>query len=195
MERVEVTSESNTDVVVTVKFPQLHYLNQFIRLRCAPMILGLFPNVKEITETMTAYNAIRRYLGIKSFGEDITLLDIACGHTPRTASLFAYMTRWNCIAIDPVLHDKTNDTKRLILFPEKLEEFELFEEGLVVVVAVHAHIDLNLVLKNVHAPRVVIVAMPCCKPLQLTDHEPVEEFEDHGCLSPRRTVRLYDIGA
>jgi len=35
--------------------------------------------------------------------------------------------------------------------------------------------------------------MPCCEPLELTGHDPVEEYEDLGCLSPKRTVKIYDI--
>jgi hypothetical protein len=194
MRRLEVVGESNSEVTVTIKLPQLHYLNQFIRLKCAPSILGLFPNVKEITESMTAFSAVRRYFGFKNFARrDVILLDIACGHTPRTASLFAHMTRWNCIAIDPVLRDKKVESNRLALFAEKFEQFEQRHNSCVVALAVHAHIKLDLVLRQVLAPRIIIVAMPCCKELRLSSHDPVEEYEDLGCLSPKRTLRIYDI--
>lgn len=61
------------------------------------------------------------------------------------------------------------------------------------VAAVHAHIDLGLVLRKILAERLLIVAMPCCMPLSIGGIEPVEEYEDGGCWSPHRTVRVYDI--
>jgi hypothetical protein len=194
MSRLKVIDESNNEVTVTIKLPQLCYLDQFIKLKCAPNLLGLFPNVKEISESMTAFAAVRRYLGYKSFGrDDIVLLDIACGHTPRTASLFAHMTRWNCIAIDPVLNNKEIKSGRLTLFADKFEKFKLHNNECVVALATHAHINLNLIMRNVTAKRIVIVAMPCCKKLELKFHDPVEEYEDLGCLSPKRVVKIYDI--
>ena len=39
-----------------------HYLNYFIKLKCAPDLLAakLFPNVKEISETLTAFISFPR---------------------------------------------------------------------------------------------------------------------------------------
>src|SRR5579872_7431860 len=44
--------------------PALRYLNEFTKLKCAPDLLawGLFPNAKEITESLGAYNAIRKHI-------------------------------------------------------------------------------------------------------------------------------------
>lgn len=197
MERFEIVEESNSDFLLKIKLPHYHYIDEFIRLKCAPTLLNqdIFPNIKEISESMAAYNAIRRYLGVKTFGEPWSLFDIACGHSPRTAALFAHMTRWDCHAIDPVLKKKPKflQNRRLVLWSCKLEELPEFAVDTAIVTAIHAHVKLDKILKKISAQRIIVIAMPCCRPLFFTDHKPVFEFEDLGCLSPKRVVKIYDI--
>ena len=40
------------------------YLDEFVRLQCAPMLLeaGVFPDAKEISEAMAAFNAYRQFV-------------------------------------------------------------------------------------------------------------------------------------
>ena len=40
------------------------YLDEFIKLQCAPMLLeaGVFPDAKEISEAMAAFNAYRQFV-------------------------------------------------------------------------------------------------------------------------------------
>lgn len=69
----------------------------------------LFPNSKEITESMAAYEAFRRFLApfCANFddGQDAFVF-VGDGATPRTAALFAYLTKGgSCYAIDPLLKD------------------------------------------------------------------------------------------
>jgi len=199
MERFKVVSESNSDITFTVKFPQLHYLNEFIRLKCAPDLLGngLFPNVKEITETMAAFNAVRKYMGVESFADNkIILFDVGCGHAPRNAALFAHMTSWNCHAIDPVLRKKGKflRTKRLSLHPCRIEDYAGAISGdTIIILAVHAHINLETALKKFNAPRMVVIAMPCCNRLEIKDCKPIKHYDDLGCLSPMREVKIFDL--
>jgi hypothetical protein len=197
MERFEIVKESGSDITLTVKFPQLHYLNEFIGLKCAPLLLDMFPNVKEITESMAAFNAVRRYLGAENFGNDsIILFDIGCGHAPRTAALFAHMTCWNCHAIDPVLRQKERytRTRRLTLHSCKIEDFDgAVSNSTIVITAVHAHIDLNIVVKKFEAPNIIIVAIPCCNPLEIKGCSPIKQYEDLGCLSIERRVKIFNL--
>jgi len=194
--RLSVVKESSKEIVITLKYPQLHYLNEFIRLKCAPTLLEseMFPNIKEITESMTALNALRRHVGASNFAKTWTLFDVGCGHAPRTAALLAHITRWDCYAIDPVLKQKARflKTRRLTLIDRCVEDIEPFFCTTAVVTAVHAHVKLSSILEKVQAKRMIIVAMPCCKPLELPDYSCVE-YKDMGCLSPKRTVKIYDI--
>jgi hypothetical protein len=60
---------------------------------------------------MTAFVGIRDYLGVELFRDsEITLFDIGCGKRPRSALLFAHMTKWQCVAIDPVIVDRSYKT-------------------------------------------------------------------------------------
>ncbi|HUS51341.1 MAG TPA: hypothetical protein VMZ91_14325, partial [Candidatus Paceibacterota bacterium] len=56
--------ETNSEVILQIKKPSLRYLNEFTRLKCGSDLLRskVFPNAKEITESMGAYNALRTHL-------------------------------------------------------------------------------------------------------------------------------------
>jgi len=197
--RFELLGETKSNITFNVKLPSLRYLDEFIRLKCASSLLNIdiFPNVKEITESMTAFSAVRKYLGAENFGnKNITLFDIASGRTPRTASLFAHMTNWNCHAIDPILKNKTRflRTRNLSLHSCRIQDFDNFSsEDIIVITAVHAHVSLETIVKKFHSPRLIIIAMPCCRPLKLECCEPVVQFDDLCCLSPKRRVKIFDI--
>ena len=174
------------------------YIDEFIGLKCAPdlIALGLFPNGKEITETMAAFNAVRRYLRPMRYADSsIRLFDIGAGHQPRTAAVFACRTSWQCLAVDPLLKPRPSlsRVRRLECFVGKLEDLPIQECSFAVVAAVHAHIDLGVILKRIVAKQMLIVAMPCCMPLSLKDTKPTDEYEDSSCWSPHRTVKVYDI--
>ena len=79
--------------------------------------------------------------------------------------------------------------KRLEIDPRRIEETETRGTS-VIVVAVHSHADLRAAVATVHADRVAVVAMPCCVPQEL-DTKPDIVYEDYGCLSPRRTVKVW----
>jgi hypothetical protein len=195
---IEIIEERTNGLLVEVHFPQKRYIDEFIGLKCAPdlLVLGLFPNGKEITETMTAFNAIREYLRPHKYADrDVRLFDVGAGHQPRTAALFACRTAWQCFAIDPLLNVRPSLSKieRLQCFAGKLEDFPIQRCGLAVIAAVHAHVDLKIILERIQAERTIIVAMPCCQPLFFETIQPVEEYEDSGCWSPHRTVKIYDI--
>jgi hypothetical protein len=143
---------------------------------------------------MTAFVGIRDYLGVELFRDsEITLFDIGCGKRPRSALLFAHMTKWQCVAIDPVIVDRSYKTKRITLHNKKIEDCYFKLDNLAVIVAVHAHFDLEYILKNIHAPRYVILAIPCCVPLKLNSYKVLKEYEDLACISPKRNVKIYDI--
>jgi len=76
----------------------MRYVNEMLRLSCAPELLRLklFPDAKELTESFSAYNAIRTHLAdeFKPADGRVTLIAVGDGHTPRTAALCAFLTQW-----------------------------------------------------------------------------------------------------
>ena len=76
--------------------PTFRHAEEFWRLRCAPDLLlsGLFPNMKEITESMAAFAAAHRWapkLGLSLSDPGVAVAVVGDGSTPRTAALAAYI--------------------------------------------------------------------------------------------------------
>lgn len=207
------TSESTDTFTIHVKKPDLRYLNAFIDLKCAPDLLELkmFPNAKEITESMAMYAAVAKLLPKR--GEDLgselhKVFVIGDGSTPRTAAIFAFRSRWQCFSIDPLLKEASRFMRvnRLHLFPCKVQELgeerriqeAVGREGYNIVVLPHAHVGLDDVAAIIPNPD-FIVAMPCCNP-----HAKNQElwhgawgydysYADWGIHSPHRTIRVWDF--
>lgn len=96
----------------------LDYLDEFLKLRCAPDLLemGLFPNSKEITETFAVWAALRRHIfphlsksRSSNDNRQDAIIVVGDGMTPRTAALCAFLTKglWQCYSIDPMLQYDT----------------------------------------------------------------------------------------
>lgn len=169
------------------------YLDEFVRLKCAPQLLEerLFPNAKEISETMATFAMTRKILGPTRLGDPSVLaLDIGCGGSPRTASFVALMTRWTTRAIDPNLRRMDVPFKRVTCIRAKIEDCVVTHNGMVVALCVHSHATLPSVLQAIQAPDLLVVAMPCCKPHESVGG-PCLEVDDFACLSPERRVRAW----
>lgn len=195
MERIE-TSEGI--LTINVRMPNLSRLDAFMRLACAGDLLALkvFPNAKEISESMAAFAAVRFQAGNpEAMRAPATVVVVGDGATPRTAAMFAFRTRWNVISIDPALRldPRWSAIKRLTIFPGKIEDWPGIEtEEPVVVVAVHSHAPLEVAWEKVRtASRKIAVAIPCCVSQELP-FPPVREFEDFGIFSPKRLVRVWE---
>ena len=196
--RVEAANETCQGITIRVASPSRRYMDEFIKLTCAPDLLALklFPDSKEITETMAAYNAVRKFFGSKHFSNpNIVMMDVGSGKCPRTAAFFAFMTKWRCIAIDPQLRNdrkRYDNIDRLSMFRGKVQDVPKIKADVVVVCAVHAHVGLDKIVERIEARRIFMVAIPCCQPLQLERAKPNREYQDHSCWSPHRTVKVYD---
>ena len=186
--------------------PERKYVDAFMNLRCAPdmLELKLFPDVKEITESFAAYDAVREKL-FKHFqlgDPSVIMLAIGDGSTPRTAATFALRSRWYCHSIDPNLGTKTRFSKidRLTLHPKKIEEctredFRISDNSVVVVAAVHSHAQLEPTVKLIgKVQRLAVVAIPCCVKLTLPIPT-LDVYHDAGIWSPAKTILLWDIKA
>ena len=168
------------------------YINEFFRLKCAPDIMAqkVFPNAKEVTESMAAFNAVRKYLSDTfDFNDyDVNLYAVGDGCTPRTAALFAYRTKWGCHSIDPLMRDGRYKISRLFYRKDKIQDIQVLRNK-AVIVCVHSHASMEDTLKSIQAPARAMVAIPCCKEYNST--VPCISYEDEGIWSPKRTVKIW----
>jgi hypothetical protein len=178
--------------------PFQRHINEFFKLSCASDLIEkkLFPNAKEITESMAAYEAVRKYVYHKEdFRFDdpsITLVAVGDGHTPRTGALFAFRTAWKCYSIDPVLRMKDYKIDRLELINKKVEDIQPIVGDKMVVVAVHSHADLRDVEKKVISTtgNRSFISIPCCVKQEL-DYIKDYEYTDRGIWSTKNTVKVW----
>ena len=189
--------ETELQVSLSIKKPSMRYLDEFVKLKCAPDLLasGVFPNAKEITESLTCYNAARQHLR-KEFplnDKDIRCFVVGDGNTPRTGAIFAMRTAWRVISIDPRLKpDKEYNIDRLNVYAVRVEDLcgmPPIGEGKVVLVACHSHANWEQMLKPFSSvTKLAIIALPCCEPV---GKDPDVEYADWGCWSPCRTVKIW----
>ena len=188
--------ERSRDVLPNEGPTYARYVNEMLRLGCAPelMRLRLFPDAKELTETFAVHQAVRSRLGASypKTDEGVTLVAVGDGNTPRTAALFAFLTRWHCVSIDPeivpwrewrarklvagpsssAVEDEDEDDgddgnwggiRRLSAFRRKMQEVTV-DCDRAVLVLVHAHVSLADCLAGVRTRtgECAAVIMPCC---------------------------------
>ena len=176
------------------------YLDQMVRLHCAPdlIALKLFPNAKEVTESFAAYNAMLDHLssgGLRPGEEEITGIFPGDGQTPRTGATFAFRTAWECISIDPRMSPSwvtgRRKVDRLVARRLRMEEMSVLCRTFAVVVAVHSHAPLPAAVRAaLNAEEVAIVAIPCCKQQALAI-PPDIRYRDDGILSPCNEVLVW----
>lgn len=189
--------------------PAMKYMTEFLSMKCAPDLLAhdLFPNAKELAESMAAYAAVRKHLSAFPMDDPGTvLLSVGDGHVPRTAALFAYRTAWTCHSIDPCMRrlDWGEKIQRLESWQAKAEDLigPMGSQGWpigpeqatsVVIIGVHTHARWDAMLRLV-APsmlRVALVVMPCCEPEALPPGGFDRSYDDEGIPSPDRTIYVY----
>ena len=205
--KIQYKNSENGHEIFEVQVPKMstRYLDWAWRLKCLPDLhqLGVFPNVKEITESMAGYRAVSQGLQLSPGDKDTLLLCVGDGKYPRTGVLCAHMSRWTCISIDPAMkkiESKINsivhNVERLNCYPRRIENLGKIKanpDKRFVILHVHSHAKLSnslLALKLHENQRVDIVSMPCCEPDDL-GIAPDITYCDHGILSPQRTVNIY----
>lgn len=185
---------------------RLRYLDNLVNLHCAPdmLALGLFPDIKEVTESFAAYRAAFDYLGQRGWkpgDTDITAVCVGDGRTPRTGATFAFRSRWQCVSVDPGMGNgwtqggrKAGRVERLTAIRRPIEEVTIEAER-AVIVAVHSHANLPNSVAAVRARELAVIAMACCVPLAL-DTPPDVTYRDEGILSPHNEIAIwYDVNA
>jgi len=176
------------------------YLDELIKLKCASDLLatGLFPNAKEITESFGAFRAVTKHCyGVKSRGDkDIVIICVGDGVGPRTSSVFAFRSAWECISVDPNMRlNKELKIKRITRVKAKIENWRYDAKGKrVVIVAVHSHAKLDDAVTAVsNAKELKVVAIPCCVPQEIHSglFKLIAEYEDWRIVSPKRTIKVW----
>jgi len=186
---------------VTIRMPTSRYFDEFISLHCASdmLELGLFPNAKEITESFACYNAVRTRLKHLDRGDPyVSVVVVGDGYTPRTAALFAFLTRWTCYSVDPALGkngkaDRWSAIQRLHIKACKIED-AFFQHSFypTVIVCPHSHAPLQSSVDAVTAEERCVVTIPCCIEHQTVNGLlPDMEYADWGVWSPHRLVRIW----
>lgn len=170
----------------------LKYINRFVALKSAEDMIKYFPNVKEIAESMSMYYAVKDNLPIKEIKNVVVIGD---GVYPRTAILFCYMTKLNCVSIDPdfrMLEDY-NKVNKLKVIKSKIEDVDkkelVFEEDTVIILP-HSHAPINICWKKIIAPRKYLIKMECCT----HDKLPFKGilFKDPHAITTQNQIYIWD---
>lgn len=178
------------------------YFDELVKCPVGARLLSLnvWPDAKEVSESLGAYAAVRRYLpDLLLSDRTVTVIVVGDGSTPRTAATFALRSAWQCHSVDPTLartqggwwKPTGGPIDRLHINPCRVEDARFVCDGPAIIVAVHSHATLPAALASVVAPRVAVVAMPCCVPQVIDGQEPDVIYEDHGILSPMRRVMVW----
>lgn len=173
------------------------YLDSFVRTRTGGHLAGLrlFPNAKEVTESYAARAAALRFREAFPPGDyDTTCIVVGDGSTPRTAATFALQTAWQCHSVDPRMRRFTHRWQgipRLTIHRARIQD-RRFQSRRLVVAAIHSHVTLSATLTSMDAPEILLVAMPCCVPNDLS-LPPQLTYDDPDVLSPKRTLYLWRI--
>ncbi|OQR90686.1 hypothetical protein ACHHYP_05321 [Achlya hypogyna] len=185
----------------------LRYMNEFVgKLQCAPALLqlGIFPDAKEVTESMGLFNATRRFLDIDE-GDPAAdgIVVVGDGSTPRTAVMFAYRTKgWTCYSVDPEMRLSTpgdpvpwEGIQKVVPIRAKIEDIRI-KLRRAIVLLVHAHVTLDQALASIDAESIVgVVTLPCCnwygQQEVLFQRPPDIVFDDFSILSDHRELRLW----
>ncbi|CAH0488266.1 unnamed protein product [Peronospora farinosa] len=207
------TFEPVAKVAASTPPVSLRYLNEFVgKLHCASALLehGLFPDAKEITESMAMFNAVRRYIeprnketSQETNGKHDGIVVVGDGNTPRTGAMFAFRMRgWTSYSVDPAMENGTSerskgwtDVSNLVVMRNKIEDVRITLRRAIVVL-VHAHVTLEQALSAVQAEQICgVVTLPCCnwygQQELLFGRGPDLVYDDFSVLSDHREIRLW----
>ena len=202
-----IRNKTKTEIQLKTKKVSLRYLDEFIKLKCASNLIqaNLFPNAKEITESMGAYNTVRKYLWERFHPGDSNVICIVVGdgHTPKTGALFAYRTRWTILSIDPVMYRAKLDMGQGLYAPAGIERLTVVRDKIqsrylgipletkkILFICIHSHAKLSDCIKQVKGAKACLVNIPCCIPSDLSSLPDIS-YEDWGIHSEKRKIEIY----
>ena len=133
---------------------------------------------------------------------------IGDGKTPRTAAIFAFMSKWTCVSVDPQMSvfEGIEDPppwasiNRLRFHGTIIEDVpnhdDLPENA--VIVMIHAHVSFWNTIRSIGAKKkIAVVSCSCCNWLpeqSFLAGEPSDvEYEDLSVMSAKRTVKIWNV--
>jgi len=186
--------------------------------------LQVFPDAKDISESYGALSAACRHCGIGKDAEKasgVLCLAVGDGSTPRTAGLAAFLTKWTCVSIDPVLRPEwtgkhPKEVRSLFGYagtledwvPDQLSDIAKIAGGdngvqHLMVLCVHSHnrflgsASLDHIRSCLDYPPTTLVSLPCChlsNPQGDLGRFADVSFEDLAIFSMCRTVNIWVWG-
>lgn len=191
---------------LTVQVPCLRstYIDAIMRKNCFEELRELFMHAaapaKEFTESYAALHHLRPSL--KRFDPQTTMiLHIGDGAHCRTGAVFAFMTKFINISIDPQINEKRMaewcdkfKVRNLWWSKKRIEDFPLETYFALlaprIVTFVHAHVQTDQVLARVPNWKAAYVNI-CCHPKEQRSRLPaVAEGYDWAILSPEREYQV-----
>lgn len=184
------------------------YVNRFIALNSLEEFgrYGLFPNVKEVTESFGMYYAVTHKImpnepDIEQGKRNVRIYVVGDGVTPRTAAVFAFMTKWECISIDPQMRDRDySGIRRLKVYRKKIEDYIPYtplqeihnlwpDDKYHIIIMPHSHADIQPTWDILQNDRTWLITMPCCVHHKLD--LPCIEYRDKFVGSPKNHIKIY----
>ncbi len=185
---------------VDVKQPTRLYLDWFwnhLRASRAPQILmEVFPNSKEITESCASLFAARK---VPIDLSNVEVVVVGDGSTPRTGALFAPFVK-QVTSVDPLLNPQKWSApmrSNATWCPQTIQAWiadQKANDSATLIVAVHAHVSPSDYVPALIQVRDVVglVTIECCVP-QICDFGTLlHSYQDWGIHSPCRSVRVYN---
>ncbi len=174
------------------------YVDMFLGMKCAPDVLmsGVLPSgnaCKEISESMAAIQAAKRFPGLDCFADPSWLcLVVGDGHTPKTGALFAFHSRWSVISVDPKLRQDKYGVARLWCVQKKVEDLTPSFYEKVLIVGVHSHALIKHSWNAIRAHQKFFINIPCCMHDKCEDDMVlIDEYRDDNILSPHNLIQIY----
>jgi len=193
----EAESEAINKLLFAYNTGSHRYIEEFFHLNKSAadmLMLGVFPDAKEVTESYAAFNAVRNKLKFDLSDPHVTAISVGDGHTPRTATLMAFRTNWKCISLDPGL-----DEKRIPIWESKVDRLTCLKKAVedvnmdfdkVVILCVHSHADIHSTLDHIKGKSRALVGIPCCVSYDY-EIEPDYDYLDAGIWSPKNNVKVW----
>lgn len=154
--------------------------------------LKLFPNAKEISESMAMYSAIKNKLKLPLDG-GFNCVVVGDGHTPRTASLIAMHSNYKCYSIDPNLKMKFTwkRIERLSMYDMKVESVSMKFDEHTIIILPHSHVNLKTCLEQISAPSYTLITMDCCFDNSLKQNPDIEYCDD-AIWSIKNKIKIWE---
>ena len=170
-------------------------------------IYGANSPSKELSESACVYkqicNLFKDKFSVDYFHKlcdrsDIICLNVADGINPKTGHIFAGMTNWKVMSIDPLMKDiwiKDSRHSNLVCIKSLIEDVDLTcveEYSLVFIIAIHSHANIDKLWNTLlqYKTPIICLSVPCCGGYvhKVEDVIPIKDIHDDSMLSDRPSV-------